>query len=264
MQCEAWLTPTMKEIWPVCAASGRVTVHSVFDSVANLAFCLPDIGEKRLFTLACTSIPRLPDSARVSRTAIHMLEAGMQAEAQQSDTGYLLALNGETYVLEIQPDWDGRFTKRLALCLDCVRETAQLLDAVKTGFSMLPVNIRTRAEAALLTKNAPDFLGLGSGLTPSYDDACIGVMACCAAFQYPAPFQLNRLQRTTDISARYLRLAREGHFGEPLWQLMHAWGTDGDTRQAADTLLQVGATSGADMLYGAVAIARSILKGKAR
>ncbi len=258
---KAWLTPCMETLWRRCAGHGSITVHSMFASVANLWFALPDTGEKRLFSLVCPGVPRLPDSGQAPEALLHALQPGMRGAASQTDAGYRLIINGETIDFQNQTDWDGRFAEAFEMRCGRVQKTAEALRYVKTGFSLLPEKTRLRAEGALLTGDAPSFLGLGSGLTPSFDDACVGVMACCAAFGYPVPFRLSDYSATTDISARYLALAWEGYFGEPLWRLMHAWGGKGSLQTALDGMLQVGATSGTDMLYGAVTMALSQMEG---
>lgn len=106
-------------------------------------------------------------------------------------------------------------------------------------------------------------IGFGSGLTPAGDDALIGLLAVLdrrrdepgtprvltglhAAIQ-------RHLHRTTDVSAHYLRLALEGHFGESLEDLLDAI----DAQAPVATLhtrttdvLSLGSTSGSDTVRG--------------
>ena len=108
------------------------------------------------------------------------------------------------------------------------------------------------AVSALGTKNGAAFIGLGPGLTPSYDDACVGVMAVFMAADRDLPFMItdDDLAVTTSVSARYLRLAREGYFGEAIVRVLEAVRTGRDVRQSALRLEWIGATSGRDILFG--------------
>jgi len=117
----------------------------------------------------------------------------------------------------------------------------------------MPARLRQSALASLASPQARQWLGLGPGLTPSFDDACIGLMAVCRAAGKPAPFTLTDFSATTDVSARYLRLAREGYFCEPLCMLAEALfgrGKRADVRRGVRRLAAYGATSGKDILRG--------------
>ncbi len=106
-------------------------------------------------------------------------------------------------------------------------------------------------------------VGNGPGLTPSGDDALVGLLAVLHrsgsdAIAVSARTLLGAcirplLGRTTTISAHYLRLAFDGHFGEHLTNLLDARGSGVDV--LADLVARVrdtGATSGADALVGVV------------
>ena len=75
-------------------------------------------------------------------------------------------------------------------------------------------------------------------------------MAVCRAMGQAAPFVLTCLEDTTDVSARYLLLAKEGYFGQPVVDVMDALYGRGSLARAIPDLLAVGATSGSDMLWG--------------
>ena len=254
-QCKAWLTTQMVGYWTESGVEG--SVHSVFDSVANLSF--PTLLGQRLFTLISGGPFRLPDSARVPADVLNGLESDTKVRARKTASDYVLYIRSDTLILNLQKDWSGKLEMGdTPIRYDCVLAAVRALACVRTGFGSLPKDVRARADEALLSAGAPECLGLGSGLTPAFDDACVGVMACCAALGYPVPFQLRDLSATTDISARYLNLALEGYFGEPLCMVMDAWRWKEQMQPALDALLTVGATSGADMLYGAVAMASAI------
>ena len=63
----------------------------------------------------------------------------------------------------------------------------------------------------------------------------------------------SHLTRTNDISAHYLRRALDGHFSEPLCDLLMLLATpasDDIVRSAAQNVMQFGASSGTDCLAG--------------
>ncbi len=234
----AWLTPAFNT-----AEAYTGQVHSVFDRVVNLA--LHCRGETRLFTLCAPGLARLPDAARVPPGWLDGLAPGMSARLCCGR----LTVGTQTLRLARSP-WHGEIPvygkinetqyKRL--------EAASLKHA--GGLYRLPQAARLQAFCAIRAGDVGHLLGLGPGLTPAFDDACVGAMAARRALGAAAPFRLNSLTNTTDISARYLQLAAEGYFGEPLCELVAAVYGAGDFACALKRLLTVGATSGRDMLVG--------------
>ena len=114
----------------------------------------------------------------------------------------------------------------------------------------------------------PDVLrrlvGRGVGVTPSGDDAIVGVLAVLHRCAHPTaaagPIDALTaaisplLERTTPISAHFLRLALRGELGERLVSVVDACCTPtGPDPAAIDRLLATGATSGADALAGVIA-----------
>ena len=104
-------------------------------------------------------------------------------------------------------------------------------------------------------------VGRGAGLTPAGDDAVIGVLAVLhrvAPDRVAAPLRallaealFPMLDRTTAISAHFLRLAADGHLGEALLEAVDDLARRGDVADdLIDRVLAVGATSGADALAG--------------
>jgi len=107
--------------------------------------------------------------------------------------------------------------------------------------------------------------GLGPGLTPSGDDFIAGVLLALALVREQRPdAELGEIAallvetaapRTHEISAAYLRAAHAGEAGEP-WHPLLAAISIGDPqplRDAVDRVLEIGETSGADMLAGFIA-----------
>ncbi len=104
---------------------------------------------------------------------------------------------------------------------------------------------------------AEGLIGLGPGLTPSGDDALVGIEAALHALSRPtagflagAAHDLD--ERTTAVSATLLRHAAAGEFAERIHALLAALlGSDEAAIPAAiDRAVAWGATSGTDCLVG--------------
>jgi hypothetical protein len=119
----------------------------------------------------------------------------------------------------------------------------------------------TRVQGVLLR-----LVGRGVGLTPSGDDAIVGILAvlhrCAPSAVAAGPIDALSaalapvLDRTTAISAHFLRLALRGEFGERLVSVVDACcSPSGPDPDVVDRLLATGATSGADALVGVTAAA---------
>ncbi|MFN0027286.1 MAG: DUF2877 domain-containing protein [Acidimicrobiales bacterium] len=135
------------------------------------------------------------------------------------------------------------------------------------------VTLLMTAQTAGVPETLLSMIGAGPGLTPSGDDAVVAVLAVLHRARRIRPLaiplgMLTRhlpalLHRTTPISAHYLSLAQQGHFGEHLTQLVDAALTNEPEDlhgSLIDRVLRTGATSGADVL-AALAIALSIIEG---
>lgn len=144
------------------------------------------------------------------------------------------------------------------------RRTAALLPALADALA--------RDDDDRATGCVRSLVGRGPGLTPSGDDALVGLLA---VLQRLAPHALAAARlaaavsahahRTGDISAHYLRLAVDGHVGEPLADLCDALagGAPRPVRAAADRVAGAGATSGADALHGVVSGLRLVAAQRA-
>lgn len=100
-------------------------------------------------------------------------------------------------------------------------------------------------------------VGLGPGLTPSGDDALIGLAAALHATGHPARGFLGEAvedapARTTAVAATLLRHAADGEFSERLQRLLAALLGDEDAAvpPAVEQAIAWGATSGTDCLVG--------------
>ena len=227
---------------PAIGAQARGAVHSVFGRAANVLFSLP--GGDRLVTLADPALGGLPDSVRLPRAEIRRLAPGMPAAL----SGERLALGDRMYPLR-RLGAEPFLLRRLGRPRQADAFFA-LTEEMRTGFSLIPPQRRRSALWALCTENAVMYLGLGPGLTPGFDDACVGAMAVFRAAGEEAPFRFSDLSVTTLVSARYLTLASEGYFGEAVLRVIGALFGDGPLKEPVEALKAAGATSGCDMLLG--------------
>jgi hypothetical protein len=104
---------------------------------------------------------------------------------------------------------------------------------------------------------AARLIGLGPGLTPSGDDALVGIEAALHALARPSAGFLalalgDAEARTTDLAATLLRHAAAGEFAERLHTLLAVLlGSDDESVPAAiERAVAWGATSGIDCLLG--------------
>ncbi len=200
-----------------------------------------------MLALVSPGLPALPDSICLPEEMLVSLTVGQPVRLAEQH------LFWEQNELLLQNDES--FTGKLSLLslregFPCASALEALTADLSCGFDRFPSALRNRADAALLEGRWQEFLGLGSGLTPSFDDACVGMAAVYTAVGCPIP-PLSDLAVTTDVSARYLQLAQEAYFGQPLLDLIHAlWQDESALPEAVHHLEAVGATSGRDMLYG--------------
>lgn len=119
-------------------------------------------------------------------------------------------------------------------------------------------------------------LGLGGGLTPAGDDFIVGYLAALWSRSYREPGIAALLRalagpvgqlslRTNAISRQMLLDALEGHFAERLTEVVNCICRGGDVASAARRALEVGHSSGADVLCGLLfGFAPGLVAGPAR
>lgn len=224
---------------PGCLLPCQGRVHSIFERTANV---MMDSG--LLLTLAADGLPRLPDSICLPMQELARLTIGQPV----SLTKEALHIGNAQFFLAHDAQWNGYLAKQTGTAN--AETLVRLTQLHPGGLNLLPVRRMQQSITDLCTADAVRWIGLGPGLTPSYDDALVGVMAVCRAEGITPPFELTDLSVTTDVSARYLRLAREGYFGEYVLDVIHALYGRGDLTEAVERLAGIGATSGCDMLLG--------------
>lgn len=218
------------------------TVHSVFERVVNVA--MHTDADIRLLALCDPALPRLPDAIAIPRDELQSVQQGMLVGL----SGDLLTIGKQTFGIVRDQSWSGRIAQ-YGRPIDA-GEFLRYRESFGDGLAHVPMYRRMQALNALCTPDAVRWIGLGAGLTPSYDDMCVGVMAVCHALGKPIPFAITSREDTTDISLRYLLLAQEGRFGEPVCDVINALFGKGSLVFSVNALKCVGSTSGMDMLCG--------------
>ncbi|EOI1355344.1 DUF2877 domain-containing protein [Citrobacter amalonaticus] len=123
--------------------------------------------------------------------------------------------------------------------------------------------LSVQESAEQLERQVPQLIGFGKGLTPDGDDYLLGYLAALWPWQLPTGLAAHqrRLQQaieqqllcTTDISRHYLSRALQGHFSQPICDLLEQLNARAPVKilgACAEQVMQFGATSGVDCLAG--------------
>lgn len=238
--------------------SGRTgRVHSVFDHAVNLLI------DTNLWTI-------LGDADRLSPFSIalaHWPDAGIGAragDAVQIRAGFV-GLGANVVDCRAVPCWSGQpwanAAGRLEQRLTAVEAAARA--RAWAGTAPLVARLSDALGRGLGVDDAlAQMVGCGPGLTPSGDDAIVGVLAGLhlspdvkdgpQMARHLADALAPRLAGTTDISRHLLMQAAQGHISRPLHHLGAALQGSGDLPIALTRVLSIGATSGADACLGLV------------
>jgi hypothetical protein len=268
------------------AHAGRdpILVHSTYRSVLNLSTA------EGLLTIASCETGGLPNGIladlgpdwRLIGLRVGMVVRASEASVRVPDAGLEIQLDGA-------PRWSPRFPspgelaaaatlgwgRRAAATRAFARARAStggfgplLREDIGSddlqGFAGAARPILGRLVAALESGDrgaaaaaATGLIGLGPGLTPSGDDALVGIEAALHALDSPVAGFLSLAlddveDRTTALAATLLRHAAAGEFAERLHTLIRALvgPDDGSIAMALDRATAWGATSGTDSLVG--------------
>jgi hypothetical protein len=259
------------------------TVHSVYAGAVNFLFRLPG-GEDRMFTLLPPGSPLLPDCAAAPASRLPAPRPREGAPCRVSD-GCLFAEGMPPLRLlrQKEPQLVCRGKVPSAHFLQAVSSLPEGMP--QSAVPLLPEKYRASLEKfceALLYSESEaartaflQALGAGIGLTPSCDDAFIGMLAmrraCCPTAENSGntceDILLGELlsggRRTTRVSEKYLKCACRGMFSSALAQLVQSCGgEENPPAEALSEVLRTGHTSGADTLYGVRLFARKARSGK--
>jgi hypothetical protein len=120
-----------------------------------------------------------------------------------------------------------------------------------------------RADTNLCAEASLELAGLGIGLTPDGDDLLIGSVLAARiwhpghlAEEISQRIAETSVQRTTALSAEWLRSAARGECAWPWHALFEGLLNDGEEaiREAVNRIIQQGHTSGSSALAGFVAV----------
>jgi len=233
-------------------------VHSVFDRAMNVSWhdgrLLTVHGPGRLLAPFAVALAHFPTGAarpglRVRRCDDTITLGGIALEWAHATTV-------ETAMPE--PIGDCGSATALLAGLPAARPSSGLTSTAGARATGRLAEGAHNRDAGAFLEGALDLLGLGEGLTPSGDDCLVGTLAVIHRFARPwlsaQPEIASRIAdaaatATTAIARDFVAHALAGHFAESLIDLMTAARAEQAHRAAAE-LLQTGATSGADTLYG--------------
>ena len=268
----------------VHSAAIQMRVHSIYRSVVNI------MAADGLLTVAAPEAGGLPNGIQADlgpdwRTI--GLQPGMVVQA--SDARVRLPDAGLEIQLDAALRWSPRFRladgdtgaatahwrRRAAETLANARARASaggfgplLTEDVTSDDHLGTVDVARPIVAALIAalesgdrsraaEVATGLIGLGPGLTPSGDDALVGIEAALHALDWPTAGFLGLAvddveDRTTTLAATLLRHAAAGEFAERLHTLLGTLlGSDDEAiAPAIERAAAWGATSGTDCLVG--------------
>lgn len=277
----------------LCSGILKGKMHSAYNSTVNFAFPL-EAGDTLLLTVYRHGTYGIPDSLAVDGVALDALtrlKLGTPAELGEgwlktpdisidyrkakrysssfkkleNVTGSSSNLSGVTESRVNFSDMTSSFELPRTEgkisgfeLMDSNRRSSLLL--LLKAFAREAINTDEEEMQACLMKG----IGAGIGLTPSFDDAVVGIAAVftCAGcygietfFHRPGREKSVRLAeflrgRTSDVSMKYLGCAWRGQFTELLLSLCEALFVGRTPWQEVERIAAVGASSGLDTLTG--------------
>lgn len=275
-------------IRPVLADGGRTTVHSVHATVANI-----QVGEA-LITISDPSVAPLPNGIGVRRPvdfrglgiAPGLAVVLTRNEIRVPSIGLVVSLAGASgwspRLTPLDLGAADRWRTRTAIVRSMAAAASRRRPGARDGIGghleagddatvgrlsraaierldLLCAALR-ESDIAAATNAAVALVGLGPGLTPSGDDALVGLSAAFAALgKWKTPeatfvesAAIVAATRTTLVGATFLRHAAAGEFSLGLHSLVDALlGADPSGAPGAiERTVGFGATSGVDTLTG--------------
>ncbi|GGP23141.1 DUF2877 domain-containing protein [Silvimonas iriomotensis] len=232
------------------ATSPRHRVHSCFAQVLNL---VDDAGN--LLTLLPAHAPMQPTAIQLALPWGWDWRQHAQPDQSVSVTPGLIYCEAWAARLEYASTWHPRHVDGKAAIPPAapawLAAVAQQEQALRAGKALtLP------GYAPLDSAQVFGLIGSGAGLTPDGDDYLVGYLGAWQLAPRPSGIErvvLNNLDRTSAISAHYLRLAATQHFSQPIDQLLCALqsgATQNAIAMAARKITAMGATSGLSTLNG--------------
>lgn len=237
-------------------------VHSKFAHAVNLCF------GRYLVTVHKEDIPGLPDDIVVDEEVFRRIEVFSNDSSVVLKRGWLYFQEGN-FLVSLS---DSRL-RDASIKGSCNVYKPDLIAVLKpytmeSGLVRIDVAHREKVFSALrqlaCSKCKKEFLqnlievsGYGVGLTPSSDDAALGIVAASYSglidkIELPSAMEVyaGLKDRTTAVSNKYLCCAVENRFSQPLIQFLSEKSKQRYTKDAAIQIAKIGATSGRDTLAG--------------
>ncbi|MGI6084030.1 MAG: DUF2877 domain-containing protein [Acetivibrionales bacterium] len=276
-------------------------IHSRSSKGCNLKFILP-CGSTRIITVLPARFAVLPDTLAVDVSyyeIISMLPTGSRVlknnltisfeQIKESLTGSLNGLKSNSLIIDKK--WDENEEENEQNFISFIETFKRYHRSAKKidGFAQLPVKTLVELKGNLYnfcnaflegdTEKLSVLLvrcaGIGRGLTPSSDDALIGIIAVLTGailVRHPSasdvlcdfidnvkhsykdvfPYEYAISNYSTEIGKKYLCCAAEGRFSDMLLDLVSDLygGKPCNWENDIDRVAQIGSTSGMDTLIG--------------
>lgn len=292
--------------------SGEITgtIHSKFRTVLNILFRMP-AGRDRLITVITPDTRGIPDSITVEKEyfcGISMLPVGsgllyknltirfegfpepLEGGVQCLRQSGLVIDSGEANGFR-PPDFSSYIEELDGFTAENCREDGYSVWDLQRS-SLIAQDLQkfsgewVKGDTAKMESILLKYTGLGIGLTPSCDDAFLGMIAVFSGAKLYAgtfadqigknlkawrnlppagsltPFDRLLRNRTTDVSLKYLCCSQEGQFSDVVADLIRAVfsGSRRNLRACIETASLVGESSGMDMLFGTKTACRELEK----
>lgn len=259
-------------------------MHSVFSNVVNLIFTMAD-GEERMITLTKYPFAPTPDTISIDKQTWEKIAVCQKENSIVKIRNGVILLKDVCVDFSIDNPYDYSWGKG-QICRINYNRLNRFIDIYNkykktnqdNGFSKLPreygIMLNNFAQDIVNQKSIMNsfqgLLGAGIGLTPSSDDAVVGVLVviyCAYAIGIlkgeikKYKLLTNNILRwlikdkrktTTEISTKYLKCACRGEFSYYPNQLAEALfiDEDKDLIKLIENVATIGHTSGKDMLEG--------------
>lgn len=266
-----------ENVWP-----RRLQIHSRFQHALNL-----QRDDGYLLTLLCASQYRnLADAIRLDLPMAwdwrEHANNGNSRDVTLQENGMLLGA-GWFIALENTPCWrpniitagtdespDNYAQHQYPTLVDALNRYCHKHN-ISSELALLPdissmkrqPELSLNADTVTLNMQIAQLIGFGRGLTPDGDDYLLGYIASLWRWRNTPRVATHyvrlcrgvaeQLERTNDISRQYLSRGVQGHFSEPICELIQALATaksHSAISTAASRVMQFGASSGVDCLAG--------------
>jgi hypothetical protein len=226
-----------EKLGPAC----RGHIHSVFDKVVNIETEAKHTIDN-LFSVCVYGVPQAP-ARIITDNSLSWISQGLYPGKEIN------------IVFGDAPVWRAVKDYKLEAPEEILRRISKISIPENDGLKGIEYN------------DVDALIGRGMGLTPSGDDFLAGVLYSlyflrCGRLLEPLSKKLrNSLEKTTRLSCHFLKYALAGKWGQTEENVMLALMTDSGNNlsKAVNSMLAVGASSGADEMLGITAGIRAAI-----